>query len=162
MSTVSERWGEETIELGYTAVPNLLLRINALEETKGSERITAAEMFVLLVILGHWIRLHVQPYPSIERIARYTGLSPRHVRRIVRELIDKNYLTVHRHGELDGRKNSYNPSPLIDKLGKAANRLKGEIHSALVDDSITRLEVADRLGLFSSRPSHGKSTEFKR
>lgn len=153
MSTMEERWGAETIRFGFTGIPNLLVRINALEETKGSERITAAEMFVLIVILEHWRNHRTQPYPSIERIARYTGLSNRHVRRIIRELVAKNYLTAHRHGELDGRRNSYSPRPLVDKLNEAASRLHGDIHSALVEESVTKLEIADRLGFFSRRPN---------
>jgi len=51
MSTMEQRWGVETMRFGFTGVPNLLVQINALEETKGSERITPAEMFVLIVIL---------------------------------------------------------------------------------------------------------------
>jgi predicted transcriptional regulator len=158
MSTMEERWGAETMRFGFTGVPNLLVRINALEETKGSERITAAEMFVLIVILEHWRNHRVQPYPSIERIARYTALSNRHVRRIIRALVAKQYLTAHRHGELDGRKNSYSPRPLVDKLNEAANRLHGAIHSALVEESVTRLEIADRLGFFSRNPNQSAAT----
>lgn len=152
MSTMEQRWGAETIQFGFTGIPNLLVRVNALEETKGCERITAAEMFVLMVVLEHWRNPLVQPYPSIERIARYTGLSNRHVRRIIRALVAKKYLTAHRHGELDGRKNSYNPRPLVEKLSQAANRLCGTVREALVEDSVTRLEIADRLGLFTRRP----------
>jgi predicted transcriptional regulator len=158
MSTMESRWGAETMRFGFTGIPNLLVQINALEETKGSERITAAEMFVLIVILEHWRNYRVQPYPSIERIARYTALSNRHVRRIIRALADKQYLTVHRHGELDGRKNSYSPRPLVDKLNQAANRLHDAINSALVEESVTRLEIADRLGFFSRNPAPGAAT----
>jgi DNA-binding MarR family transcriptional regulator len=152
MSTLEERWGAGTIRLGFTGVPNLLLRVNALKETKGSERITAAEMFVLLVILEHWINHRRQPFPSIERIARHTGLSNRHVRRIVKALATKSYLTSHRHGELDGRRNSYSLRPIVDRLSKAADRLHAAINFALVEESVTRLEIADRLGLFSRNP----------
>ena len=153
MSTMEERWGAATIRFGFTGVPNLLVRLNALEETRGCERITAAEMFVLIVILEHWRNHRVQPYPSIERIARYTGLSSRHVRRLVRSLVAKKYLAAHRHGELDGRRNSYSPRPLVDKLDAAANRLHAAVHEALVEESVTRLEIADRLGFFSRHGS---------
>ena len=156
MSTMEERWGTETIRFGFTGVPNILLRINSLEETIGSERITPAEMFVLLVILGHWMNHRVQPYPSIERIARYTGLSNRHVRRLVRTLVAKKYLTSHRHGELDGRRNSYSPRLLVERLTAAATHLYGKIQPALVEESVTRLEIADRLGLFSPTPVGSK------
>lgn len=149
MSTLNDRWGADTIGFGFTAVPNLLLRINALEGTKGSERLTAAELFVLLVILSHWINYKAQPHPGIERIARYTGLSGRHVRRIVKALADKNYLVPHRHGELDGRRNSYSPRPLVERLRKAAIGLKDGIDTLRTDESVTLLEIAERLGLFT-------------
>lgn len=152
MSNMQERWGSETMHFGFTGVPNLLLRINTLEETRGSERITPAEMFVLIVILGHWINHRVQPYPSIERISRYTSLSSRHVRRMVHALVEKNYLTVHRHGELSGGWNSYSPRPIVDKLNEAAGRLTMAINKSFVDETATRLEVADRLGFFPSPP----------
>jgi len=152
MSTMNERWGAETMRFGFTGVPNLLLQINALEETRGSERVTAAEMFVLIVILRHWLNHRHQPFPSIERIARYTALSNRHVRRIIQALIAKRYLIAYRHGELDGRRNSYSPRPLVDKLAPAASRLDSAIRSALVEESVTQLEIADRLGFFSRQP----------
>jgi AraC-like DNA-binding protein len=147
MSTLNERWGDETMGFGFTAVPNLLLRINCLKETKGSERVTSAEMFVLLIILSHWMDSRRHPYPSIERVARFSGLSNRHVRRIVKELADKNYLIRERHGEFDGRSNSYNPRPLVQKLSAAAKILDAD--TALIQESVARLEIADRLGLFS-------------
>jgi hypothetical protein len=153
MSTLEERWGEKALRFGFTGVPNLLLRMNSLNEIKGSERITAAEMFVLLVILSHWVNPRAQPHPSIERVARYTGLSHRHVRRIVKSLANKNYLIPQRHGELDGRWNSYNPRPLVDKLNRASEALDGALRSAIPEESITRLEIADRLGLFSGASS---------
>jgi hypothetical protein len=149
MSTLAERWGEETISFGFTAVPNLLLRVNSLKSTKGSERITPAELFVLLVILSHWINHKVQPFPSIEQLAKYTGLSNRHVRRVVKDLANKNYLTPQRHGELDGRRSSYNPRPIVERLKAAAKVLAAGIKSALIEESVTKLEIADRLGLFS-------------
>src|SRR5580693_8297870 len=149
MSALDERWGETTMRFGFTGVPNLLLRINSLNEIKGSERITAAEMFVLLVILSHWMNHRVQPHPSIERIARYTGLSNRHVRRIVKSLSNKKYLIPQRHGELDGRWNSYNPRPIVEKLNKIAEELDVSIKTAFQEESVTRLEIADRLGFFS-------------
>jgi len=158
MSTMNERWGAETMGFGFTAVPNLLLQINALEETKGSERLSAAEMFVLIVILGHWRNHRHQPFPSIERIARYTALSGRHVRRIIRALVAKRYLTTHRHGELDGRRNSYSPRPLVDRLAAAASRLDSAIQSALAEESFSKMEMADRLGFFSRQPGPDPAT----
>lgn len=158
MSTMNERWGAETMGFGFTAVPNLLLQTNALEETKGSERLSAAEMFVLIVILGHWRNHRHQPFPSIERIARYTALSGRHVRRIIRALVAKRYLTTHRHGELDGRRNSYSPRPLVDRLAAAASRLDSAIQSALVEESFSKIEMADRLGFFSRQPGPDPAT----
>jgi hypothetical protein len=153
MSTLDNRWGPEVIRFGFTGVPNLLLLMNSLKETKGSERITGTELFVLLVILSHWVNSRAQPHPSIERIARYTSLSNRHVRRVIKDLSNKNYLIPQRHGELDGRWNSYNPRPLINKLSLAAKALDVEMKSALADESVTRLEIADRLGFFSSATS---------
>jgi hypothetical protein len=158
MSPLTERWGDETLQFGFTGVPNLLLRVNSLKETKGSERITAAEMFVLLVILSHWMNPRHQPHPSIERIARYTGLSRRHVRRIVNALADKNYLIRERHGELDGRLNSYNPRPLVEKLTAMAKALDADIETLFVEKSVTRLEIADRLGLFSRDVGEGSAS----
>jgi DNA-binding MarR family transcriptional regulator len=149
MSTLHERWGDATIRFGFTAVPNLLLRINSLKETKGSERITSSEMFVLLIILSHWINCRSQPYPSVERIARFTGLSNRHIRRMIKDLHRKNYIIPQRHGELDGRRNSYNPRPLVDKLLASAKYLDTNIEAVLAEESVTRLEIADRLGFFS-------------
>ncbi|TCM17671.1 helix-turn-helix protein [Novosphingobium sp. PhB165] len=146
MSTMKERWGQETMRFGFTGVPNLLLRVNALEETKGSEQITPAEMFVLLVILAHWIDHRVDPFPSIERISRHTGLSGRHVRRIIRALIAKNYLISYRNEEHNGRNNFYSLKPIVERLTEAADRLDTNIRNTLAKDSITQLETAERLG----------------
>ena len=156
MSTLNERWGDETMGFGFTAVPNLLLRVNNLKETKGSERVTSAEMFVLLIILSHWKDSRHHPYPSIERVSRLSGLSHRHVRRIVKELVHKNYLVRERRDEFDGRSNSYNPRPLVQKLNTAAKTLDSGV--ALIEESVTRLEIADRLGLFSRSPGDSSNS----
>jgi DNA-binding MarR family transcriptional regulator len=146
-----ERWGAETTRLGFTLVPNLLFRLNAHEQTKDYERINPTEMIVLLTILSHWINPQAQPYPGIERIARYTNLSGRHVRRVIHSLVAKKYLTIHRQGDMDSRRNSFSFRPIIERLAEVAKILAKETDEKIGDDSITKLEIAERLGLF--RPS---------
>lgn len=146
---LQDRWGASTMRFGFTAIPNLLVRINALRETLGSQRITPAEMCVIIVLVSYWIDESSPPFPGINKISHYLSLSPRHVRRIVKSLKLKGYLNITRLGIEGNRRNFYDLSPLVNRLLQSANNL-GDAVDRRSQRRVTHMEMAEQMGLLNS------------
>ena len=77
------KWGEQTSDLGWTAVPIALLFL------QGKLKISPIEMNVLINLLMHWWKLDQLPYPSQDAIAYRIGVSKRTIQRAVVKLLDE-------------------------------------------------------------------------
>lgn len=69
-----------------------------------SSSLGSAEKLVMLALLDHWSRAEPYPYPGIDRLAQWTGLGARTVRRTIGVLEQSGALCVRREV---GRGNRY-------------------------------------------------------
>jgi len=112
---LADKWGENTLGLGFTAIPTTLL---FLQKQLG---ISPMGMNVLLNLIAHWWEKGEQPYPAQESIATRMGVSKRSVQREIASLVDsglleKNMTSIH-NPKYRGR-NTYDLSPLIKALNR--------------------------------------------
>jgi biotin operon repressor len=105
---IRERWSEQIIRGGFTAVPmNFLRRYSRLG-------LNATDAMLLIHIMAYRWDRHL-PFPSLTRIAEEMGLSTSQVRFRMARLEKDGYIErVYRKG----RSTLYNPSGLIQKLEK--------------------------------------------
>ncbi len=111
---LSELWGEESLDAGWTAIPNSLIFLQS------ELKISSQELVVLLNIFIH--RRTYKPnefaFPSVRSIANRTGQSMRNVRRHLSSLEKKEFITRLRTTPADNTKgkNLYDVRPLIMQL----------------------------------------------
>lgn len=88
-----EKWSEKLLPSGYTQVPNDLFKFQA------ELKITNGELTALLhCLLFKWSTSN--PYPSVETIAKRSGMSAITVRRHFRNLENKSLIKrIRRYGE---------------------------------------------------------------
>jgi predicted transcriptional regulator len=107
-----DKWSPQVLKLGYTPLPNLLLR------AQGKLKITPVQLNVLVQLAEHWWEADKDPYPAKERIATRMGKSPRMVQRYLTQL-EKAGL-IKRIQRYSGRKaqtsNAYSLEGLVKKL----------------------------------------------
>lgn len=119
--SLEEKWGQETLLLGWTAIPSSVL---ILQKTLG---IDSVALNVLLNLIASWWQSSKYPYPSQSVIAERMGTSKRTVQRAVRDLENLRLLKVNRtsitHPTFKGR-NIYDLSPLVETLIKLTPELK--------------------------------------
>lgn len=84
---LEEKWGEEILSAGWTAVPNKLLR------RQKNLGIDSVELNVLLNLIRFWWRRADAPFPSPGKIADEIGISPRTVHRKLKDMEGKGLLT---------------------------------------------------------------------
>lgn len=108
-------WGDMVIDKGYTLVPNALID---LYQKIGIEK---RQLIFILVILRYGFSKG-QAFPSQKTIQAKTGYSVRTVKRIIKELKMKGYITVYRRyikpeGENPRRtSNVYDLTGLMNKI----------------------------------------------
>ena len=108
---ISVRFGDEIMQAGFTAVPNLLLNHYA------ELGISPTEMVFIVHIWQYWWTDR-DPYPALKSIADKMGTSLRQARRYAESLKDKQLLKVRerRMPELGQVTNEYDFSPLLRAL----------------------------------------------
>lgn len=120
-SSLGEKWGEDALMMGWTAIPSSLLM---LQKTLG---IDSVALNVLMNLTASWWETAKKPYPSQQVIAERMGTSKRTVQRAIRELENLRLLEVKRteitHPIFKGR-NVYDLSPLVEVLIKLTPSLK--------------------------------------
>ncbi|MDW5513451.1 helix-turn-helix domain-containing protein, partial [Klebsiella pneumoniae subsp. pneumoniae] len=120
-SSLHEKWGNEALLMGWTAIPSSLLM---LQKTLG---IDSVALNVLMNLTASWWETAKNPYPSQQVIAERMGTSKRTVQRAIRELENLRLLEVKRteitHPVFKGR-NVYDLSPLVEILIKLTPTLK--------------------------------------
>lgn len=104
--TFSEKWSNYIELLGYTAVPNCLITCQV------SIGITSSEFNVLVQILQYRFD-DGMPYPSLQSIAKRSGLAVSSVRRNIRTLEEKGLI---RRLSRIGSTNLFDVQPLIETL----------------------------------------------
>jgi|SRR5690348_2768977 len=109
---LEDKWSPQVMKLGYTGLPNLLLR------AQGKLKIAPTQFNVLLQVIEHWWEAGRDPYPAKDTIARRMNKSPRQVQRYLTQL-EKAGL-IKRIARFSGKKaqinNAYSFDGLIKKL----------------------------------------------
>lgn len=117
-STIRQRWGPavRSGRIGYTAVPNVLLRSQA------RLGLSSTEMVVVLNLLLHWWEPDDWPYPHPVHIATRMGVSRRTVERTLVALQTKGLVEQLPGRSVNGRPNvrPYNLSGLVQTLQEFA------------------------------------------
>ena len=107
-----DKWSPQVLRLGYTALPNLLLR------AQGKLKITPMQFNVLAQIAEHWWNADEYPFPTKDRIATRMNKSPRQVQRYITQLEQMGLIS--RIFRYSGRKaqtsNAYSFDGLIKKM----------------------------------------------
>jgi predicted transcriptional regulator len=120
-SSLHEKWGNESLMVGWTAIPSSLL---ILQKTLGIDSVC---LNVLMNLIASWWETSKNPYLSQQVIAERIGISKRTVQRAIRELENLRLLEVKRtditHPTFKGR-NVYDLSPLVETLIKLTPTLK--------------------------------------
>jgi predicted transcriptional regulator len=109
---LEDKWSPQVLKLGYTGLPNLLLR------AQGKLKITPMQFNVLVQVIEHWWEAERDPYPAKDTIARRMNKSRRQVQRYLTQL-EKAGL-IKRIARFSGKKaqinNAYSFEDLIKKL----------------------------------------------
>jgi DNA replication protein len=108
-SKIAVRFGDDILQEGFTAVPNLLLTSYA------KLGITAAELVFIQQIWTYW-RTENDPYPSLTTIARNMAVSWRQAHRYAKSLARKGYLIIRERFTSGRATNEYNFAPLLEAL----------------------------------------------
>ena len=102
-----DKWPEQNIGHGFTAVPNLLI------SHRRYLRISVTDFYVLLAIEKYRWDNTQKPWPSIKTLAELTQLNERTIGRSTRNLEDAGLITkIHRAGT----SNLYEMTPLVEEL----------------------------------------------
>lgn len=115
-----EKWGENALLMGWTAIPTTLLFL------QGRLKITPLGMNILLNLVAHWWDRSEKPFPSQEVLASRMGVSKRSIQREIARLcglglLNKEASSV-RHPQYKGR-NTYDLTPLVILLNQEAPHL---------------------------------------
>ncbi|UUA75280.1 helix-turn-helix domain-containing protein [Cellvibrio sp. QJXJ] len=107
-----KKWGKQTIAVGWTLVPNMLL------ERQAVLGINSTQLNVLLVILKHWWEQETLPFPEMNTIAKMIGLSRSTVQRNIRELEGAGFIKriVRKKRNGGNNSNQYDFTGLIELL----------------------------------------------
>jgi hypothetical protein len=114
-SRLSVRFGDEVLQRGHTAVPNLVLNYYA------RLGLSPAEMLFTIHVWQHWWTER-DPHPSLRTVAAKMGVSVRQAKRYVEALERKGFLrVVERFAPHGGQlTNEFDYSPLIRAVVQAA------------------------------------------
>jgi len=107
-----DKWSAKVMKLGYTPLPNLLLRGQA------KLKLTPLQFNISAQLLMHWWDADDFPYLSKETIGTRIGKSPRQVQRVLTQLEKKGYLKrVPRYlGKKQQTSNAFSLDGLVAKL----------------------------------------------
>lgn len=113
------RWGEDVLKMGFTTVPNLLMRINRF--VPKARQLKSSEIFVLITLLSYWWDNHRMPFPSMSRLSFETGLSVRQTKRVISQLSEKGYFQIKKLPSKNViESNQYDLTPLVELAKKIA------------------------------------------
>lgn len=109
---LTKKWGEEVMALGFTAVPDILLK------RMGRLNLTSTEFVVMLQVLSYWWFADQKPFPSKKKIAVAIGCTEKTVQKTMARLEKLGFINrIERRKEQDRNdSNLYDFSPLIAQL----------------------------------------------
>ena len=81
-----DKWSPQVMKLGYTPLPNLLLR------AQGKLKLSPVMLNVLVQLAEHWWEADKNPFPAKDRIAIRMGKSPRQVQRYITKLENAGFV----------------------------------------------------------------------
>jgi hypothetical protein len=107
-----DKWSPKVMKLGYTPLPNLLLRAQA------KLKLSPLQFNITAQLLMHWWDADDYPFLAKETIATRIGKSPRQVQRVLTQLEKKGYLKrVARYlGKKQQTSNAFSLDGLVTKL----------------------------------------------
>jgi hypothetical protein len=110
-----KKWGVETMALGYTIIPNVLI------ERMNSLGLDGRDLAILLAIIQHWWKKEGLPFPSKQRIANSVGLHARNVQKRIERmeadsLIERRQRRARGRGTKGSDTNIYNFDGLVAAL----------------------------------------------
>lgn len=111
---LEQKWSEQIIGHGFTAVPNLLI------EYRQYLGLTTTDFYVLMAIEKYrWDNIQ-KPWPSLSALAELTNLSTKTIGRSTKRLEDRGLIKkIHRAGT----SNLYDLEPLVEELNYIADNL---------------------------------------
>jgi len=115
-----EKWGNESLKLGWTALPTALLIL------QGKLGISPLGLNILLNLVSLWWDVSEQPYPSQQTLANRIGVSKRSIQRESLSLIKAGLLKTRRSTYQDEKlhgRNAYDLKPLVEKLQELSPNL---------------------------------------
>ncbi|MBN8530581.1 MAG: helix-turn-helix domain-containing protein [Alphaproteobacteria bacterium] len=114
---LNERWGQDSIKAGWTAIPSVIL------ERQQSLGLNAMDLAIIMHLVKHWWEAERNPYPSKRRICEAMGISESTMRKHVAKL-QKAGLVNRAPKYLPGTKgvisNEYDLSGLVKRSKKLA------------------------------------------
>lgn len=116
--TLERKWGNQTVRLGWTAIPNLLL------ERQQALKLDAVDLNILLVLMKHWWEEERFPYPSKRKIAETIGRDGSTVQKHIRKMEEAGLLErkVRNYSSTGSQtSNEYDLRGLIDALSKLSD-----------------------------------------
>ncbi|EGR4429550.1 helix-turn-helix domain-containing protein [Vibrio cholerae] len=118
---LNKRWGNQVIQEGWTAIPNVLI------ERQQALKLNPVEMNILLVLLKFWWENDKSPFPSKNTIADYINRDVSTVRKTLKSLEEKNLIkrTARFHEKGGQTSNVYDLSGLVIRLKSEAKILDG-------------------------------------
>lgn len=128
-----DKWSPQVLKLGYTALPNLLLRAQA------KLKISPPQFNVLAQLCEHWWEADKFPYPAKDTIARRMGKSPRQVQRYITELEEAGLIT--RVERFNGKKSQVNNGYLFNGLIKKLKELEPEFSREVEQKRLRRKKL---------------------
>lgn len=104
---LSEKWGVDIINGGWSAIPNALLK------HQNELGIDSVELVVLMNLIRFWWERERPPFPSPAKIAAEMGVSNRTVHRKLKSLEDKGFL---KRGQTKAGTTFYSLEGLVQRL----------------------------------------------
>ncbi|OAV63733.1 hypothetical protein Barb4_04786 [Bacteroidales bacterium Barb4] len=106
---LTKKWGDEIMAVGFTAVPDILLKRMAVLN------ISPMEMVVILQILSYWWSADQLPFPSKAKIAAAIGCHEKTVQQAITRLVKLGFIKRQERRREQDRNDSnvYDFAPLI-------------------------------------------------
>ena len=122
VGVIEERWTKPLIDVGWTALPNIVLLKQAALGLK------PMHINIIMQIAKHWWEPEKAPYPSVGALAEAIGVKEQTVRRNIKYLVEAGFLEkTKRFYEKGGQKsNSYTFDGLIERCRPFAEEMLAE------------------------------------
>lgn len=113
---LTKKWGSDIMALGFTAVPDILLK------RMGKLNLTSTEFVVMVQVMSFWWFADNKPFPSKRKIAAAIGCSEKTVQKTMARLEKLGFVTrIERRKDADRNdSNIYDFAPLIAQLAPMA------------------------------------------